>query len=247
MITRREFVATAGAGVALACARGVQADPAPAHAIPQGATILFQGDSITDAGRNRDQAAPNTGSALGTGYPLLLAAELLHARPDLGLQIFNRGVSGNKVPDLQARWENDALALRPDVLSILVGVNDYWHTRTSGYTGTAAQFETGFAALLDETRRRLPAVRLVILEPFVLRTGAVDATWWPAFDERRAIAARVAAGAGATFVPLQQVFEDAAAKSTPSYWLADGVHPTPAGHALIAERWRAATGILPPA
>jgi lysophospholipase L1-like esterase len=239
MISRREFVATAGAGVALACAHGVPADPPPA---PQGATILFQGDSITDAGRNRDQSAPNTGNALGTGYPLLLAAALLRAQPDRNLKIFNRGVSGNKIPDLQSRWENDTYALRPDILSILIGVNDYWHTRTLGYTGTAAQYESGFTALLADTKRRLPSVRLVILEPFVLRTGAVDASWFPAFDERRSIATRVATQAGATFVALQKFFDDAAAKSTPSYWLGDGVHPTPAGHALIAERWRESVG-----
>jgi lysophospholipase L1-like esterase len=242
MISRREFVAATSAGVALACARTVHADPAPAHAIPQGATILFQGDSITDAGRDRNQGSPNVGSGLGTGYPLLLAAELLRAQPALGLRIYTRGVSGNKVPDLADRWETDTLALRPDILSILIGVNDYWHTRTHGYTGTVEQYETGYTALLAETRQRLPSVRLVILEPFVLLTGAVDASWSPAFDDRRAVAARAAEKAGATFVPLQKAFEDAAAKATPSYWLVDGVHPTPAGHALIAERWRASVG-----
>lgn len=242
MTSRREFLAATGASVALACVRTAHADPVPAHA-----TILFQGDSITDAGRDRNQSAPNVGSALGTGYPLLIAAEVLRAQPSLGLRFFNRGVSGNKVPDLVARWETDTLSLNPDVLSILVGVNDYWHTRTLGYTGTTEQYESGFSALLADTRRRLPSTRLVILEPFVLRTGAVDASWFPAFDDRRAVARRVAEKAGATFVPLQQALDDAALKTAPSYWLVDGVHPTPAGHALIADRWRAATGILPPA
>jgi lysophospholipase L1-like esterase len=168
---------------------------------------------------------------------------MLRDRPDLELKFFNRGVSGNKVPDLQARWDTDALALKPDVLSILVGVNDYWHTRTKGYTGTAADYETQFSALLAASR----GPRLVVLEPFALKTGAVDASWWPEFDTRRAVAARVAERAGATFVPLQQAFEQAAGKGGPSYWLADGVHPTPAGHELIADRWRSVTGILPPA
>ena len=238
-LSRRDFVAVAGAGVAAACTRHVSVGVEPAH----GSTILFQGDSITDAGRDRNQAAPNAGGALGNGYPLLLAAVLLKQWPDRDLRIFNRGVSGNKVPDLQARWETDTLALEPDVLSILIGVNDYWHTRTHGYTGTVTDYETHFVALLTQTRVQ----RLIILEPFVLKTGAVDASWWPEFDARRAAAARVAERSGATFVPLQRAFEEAAAKSGPAYWLADGVHPTPAGHELIADRWRSVSGILPPA
>lgn len=239
MISRRGFVAVAGASVAAACTRHVNTGVEPAP----GATIVFQGDSITDAGRDRNLTAPNAMGALGYGYPMLLAAMFLKQWPDLELRIFNRGISGNKVPDLQARWETDTLALKPDVLSILIGVNDYWHTRTHGYTGTAADYETQFSALLAQMR----GPRVIILEPFVLKTGAVDASWWPEFDVRRAAAARVAERAGATFVPLQQAFEQAAAHNGPSYWLADGVHPTPAGHELIADRWRSVSGILPPA
>ena len=239
MISRREFVVVAGASVAAACTRHADTGVQPTH----GATILFQGDSITDTGRDRKSAAPNAMGALGQGYPMLLAAALLKQWPDLELRVFNRGISGNKVPDLQARWETDTVALKPDILSILIGVNDYWHTRTHGYTGTAADYETQFSALLAETK----ASRVVVLEPFVLKTGAVDASWWPEFDVRRAAAARVAERAGATFVPLQQAFEQAAAKGGPAYWLSDGVHPTPSGHALIADRWREVSGILPPA
>jgi lysophospholipase L1-like esterase len=217
---------------------GVQPTGGPAAR----ATLLFQGDSITDAGRDREQTTPNAGAGLGTGYPLLLAAAILEAYPQRELRVFNRGVSGNKVPDLEARWEADTIALAPDVLSILIGVNDYWHTRTHGYTGTAADYERQYGALLGATRQRLPHVQLVVLEPFVLQTGAVDGTWLVPLEERRAIAARVAQTAGATFVPLQAAFDAAAARGGPAHWLADGVHPTPAGHALIAERWRTAVG-----
>jgi lysophospholipase L1-like esterase len=239
-LSRRDFVAAAGATVALAHARAPHRAAEPAGTPPAPAMLLFQGDSITDAGRVREDGAPNSGVALGTGYPLLLAAALLEAYPERTLRVFNRGVSGNKVPDLEARWETDTLALAPDVLSLLIGVNDYWHTRTLGYTGTVADFERQYGALLDETRRRLPRVQLIVLEPFVLPTGAVDATWLPEMDARRAVAARVAARADATFVPLQTAFDEAAARGGPGHWLVDGVHPTPAGHALIADRWRAA-------
>ena len=206
---------------------------------PAGTVVLFQGDSITDCRRDRASADPNQTGTLGTGYPLLIASAELAAHPTSGLKFYNRGVSGNKVPDLEQRWTADTLALKPDVLSVLIGVNDFWH-RKNGYTGTVADYERGFAALLETTRQALPSVRLVVIEPFVLRCGAVDATWFPEFDDRRAAAARVARQAQATFVPMHDRFTELAARTSPEYWAADGVHPTPAGHALIAERWRRA-------
>lgn len=205
--------------------------------------MLFQGDSITDAGRSRTNLNVNVPAALGNGYPLLIAAAVLESQPVAGWQFYNRGVSGNKVPDLEARWAMDALVMKPHVLSVLVGVNDFWQTKTNGYSGTADDYATQLAALLARTRVALPTVRLIVLEPFVLRLGAVDSSWFPAFDDRRAAAARVAAAASATWVPLQQPFDIAAKATGPAYWAADGVHPTAAGHALIAEHWRAATGI----
>jgi lysophospholipase L1-like esterase len=243
-VTRREFVtATAGAfaGSALwPAAAAVERPSAPATPPADATVVLFQGDSITDSGRDRSKAEANVASALGTGYPLLVASAVLAARPDRGLKFYNRGISGNKVPDLAARWAPDTVALGPDVVSILIGVNDFWHKLGGGYTGTVEDYEHQYAALLDETRRALPRARLILLEPFVLRCGAVDGRWFPEFDQRRAAAERVAQRAGATFVPLQRVFDDLTRKSAPQYWAADGVHPTPAGHAAIAERWRSA-------
>jgi len=206
-------------------------------------TVLFQGDSITDTGRNRTAADANSAAALGNGYPLLIASASLKAHPDRGLRFFNRGISGNKVPDLEARWGNDTIALKPDILSVLIGVNDIWHKLNGNYNGTVAEYENGYTALLAATLRMMPNVRLVVLEPFVTRTGAVNDRWFPEFDERRAAAARVAKGAGATFIPLQAMFDDLSRRSSPAYWAADGVHPTPAGHAAIADAWRAAVGI----
>jgi lysophospholipase L1-like esterase len=240
--TRREFVtaASALAGAALwpgATVIGRSDTSAPST------IILFQGDSITDAGRDHNVTGPNLPGGLGSGYPLLVAAAALAAHPDRGLRFYNRGVSGNRVPDLQQRWADDTLALKPDVLSILVGVNDFWHKLDRGYTGTVQDYERQYTALLGDTKRTLPQVQLVVLEPFVLRCGAVDDRWFPEFDQRRAAAARVAQRAGVTFVPLQQVFDDLAGKPAPEYWAADGVHPTPAGHSVIAERWRRAANL----
>ena len=239
-ISRRDFLAaTATMAAASQFPIGAMTN-SPQAAAAKRSVVVFQGDSITDAGRNRDSAEPNAGGALGNGYPLLVASAVLAAHPASGLRFYNRGISGNKVPDLQQRWTTDTVDLHPDVLSILIGVNDFWHKLDHGYNGTVQDYEQQYTALLDETRRAVPRVHLIVLEPFVLRTGAVDARWFPEFDQRRAAAARVATHARATFVPLQSIFNQRARTAPPEYWAADGVHPTPAGHAVIAEHWRRA-------
>ena len=229
-MNRRDFIATSAA---LAATAGWQAPPAKKATV-----VLFQGDSITDCGRDRNSKDANSAGALGNGYPLLVSAAALAAHADRELKFFNRGISGNKVPDLEARWRTDTLDLQPDVLSILIGVNDFWHKLDHGYTGTVEDYERQYSALLDETRRALPHTQIIVLEPFVLRCGAVTARWFPEFDQRRAAAARVAKNARVSFVPLQSAFDQKTKSSRPEYWAADGVHPTPAGHALIAEQLR---------
>lgn len=239
-VNRREFLAATTALVgATQLPIGALTDPPQAPA-KRGTVVLFQGDSITDTGRNRTDAQPNAAGALGNGYPLLVASAVLAARSSQSLQFYNRGISGNKVPDLQQRWTADALDLQPDVMSILIGVNDIWHKLNGNYAGTVQDYEQQYTALLEQTRRALPRVHLIVLEPFVLRVGAVDDKWFPEFDQRRAAAARVAKQARATFVPLQTVFNQQLRHAPPAYWAADGVHPTAAGHGLIAEQWRRA-------
>ncbi len=248
-ISRRELFRT-GVG-AMAVAGAAAWVPRSAHGaiaeLKQGATVLFQGDSITDAGRDFEDKAPNDPKALGSGYAALLATQLLDTYPTLALQVFNRGVSGNKIPDLAARWQDDVTQLHPDVLSILIGVNDVWHKRTGNYRGTLESYENGYASLLKETRAALPEIALVICEPFVLRCGVVDETWLPEIDAHRAAAKRVADDAGAIWVPFQEAFDDAIADDMPpAYWARDGVHPTAEGHALMARTWLDATGLGKP-
>ena len=235
--TRRDFVSRAAA-LAAAASLPLRASRAevPASGDPRG-LILFQGDSITDCGRARDDTQANHAGALGTGYPLLIASTLLGAHPDRGYRFMNRGISGNRVPDLQTRWQADTLDLQPAVLSILIGVNDLWHKIMGRSNGTVGEYEDGYGALLAQTRAALPGVKLVVLEPFVLRTGAVTDAWFPEFDQRRAAAKRVAQTARATFVPLHGMFERLSRRAPPEYWAADGVHPTPAGHGAIARLW----------
>lgn len=241
MTNRRHFLAAGATAAGLA---PLVARSESKVSLKAGATILFQGDSITDAGRDRKRQVPNDAKSLGNGYPVFAAGGLLRDHPKLGLKIHNRGISGNKVPDLDARWEVDALEIKPDVLSILIGVNDIWHKLGGRYDGNPEVYRDGFLALLERTKKALPEVTLVVCEPFVLRTGAVTEEWFPEFETRRAYAKEVSDSAGAIWVPFQERFDEAVAGGTePGYWAGDGVHPTVAGHALMAETWRSTVGI----
>jgi len=231
-ISRRAWMGAAAA--ASVAGSGSAASAAP---LAKGSVVLFQGDSITDAGRARDRLEPNDARAFGRGYPLLIGSHLLNVKAGDDLTVYNRGISGNKVPDLDARWQTDCLDLKPDLLSILIGVNDIWHKLGGRYDGTVEDYETGFTALIERTRKALPDVRLVICQPFVLRCGAVNDSWFPEFDERRAAAERVAKRAKATWVPFQEMFDQAVKRAAPEHWAADGVHPTMAGHDLMAKTW----------
>lgn len=242
---RRHFLFTGTTATGLA-ATGITTGTAAAAPpkLDPGATILFQGDSITDARRDKKAQRPNDARSLGHGYPAHIAGGLLRDHASLGLKIHNRGISGNKVPDLEARWDVDCLDLKPAVLSILIGVNDIWHKLNGKYDGTPEVYRDGFAALLERTRKALPDTTLVICEPFVLRCGAVNDGWFPEFETRRGFAKEVADGAGATWVPFQEKFDEAVAAGTePAYWAGDGVHPSVAGHALMAKTWRDAVGL----
>jgi len=199
--------------------------------------ILFQGDSITDAGRNRKTLDANNQNGLGGGYAFLAASELLLKNPEKDLQIFNRGVGGNKVYQLADSWDKDALDLKPDVLSILVGVNDYWHTLSFGYKATIDTYRKDYRALLLRTKDQLPDVELIMGEPFAIIGTAVTEAWFPAFNEYRVVARELANEFDAAFVPYQSVFDKALKVAPGSYWCPDGVHPSVAGAALMAEAW----------
>ncbi len=197
--------------------------------------ILFQGDSITDCGRGRDINEPNV--ALGGGYPQMIAARLLSTRVEQNYQIYNRGISGNRVVDLYARWKIDALNLSPDVISILIGVNDTWHEFGSKNGVEPERYEKIYRELLSWTLDVLPKTKLILCEPFVLACGAVTPDWLPEINERRRIVRELAAEFSAIFVPFQSVLDRAVQKAPPEYWLRDGVHPTYAGHALLTDAW----------
>ena len=247
-LSRRQLLENTAIAAGIAAAVSAVPNSASAAApaqLAKDSTILFQGDSITDAGRSRPQEGnPNHPRALGVGYPFLIGSELRRDHATLNLQIFNRGISGNKVPDLAKRWDKDCLDLKPALLSILIGVNDIWHKLNGRYDGTVESYEKGFAALIERTRKALPDTTIVICEPFVLRCGAVKDNWFPEFDQRRAAAKRVAESQKALWVAFQSMFDEAVAAGTPpNHWAGDGVHPSLAGHSLMAQTWRKVVGI----
>lgn len=241
---RRDFIKKAGAGSALAL--GLSQIVSEAYAggkaakisVKKDDVILFQGDSITDASRNREEKNANNTRALGNGYALLATSELLYDNAGKNIRIYNRGISGNKVFQLADRWDEDCLELKPTILSILIGVNDFWHTLNGKYNGTIDTYRNDFKALLQRTKDKLPEVKLIIGEPFAVRNvKAVDDTWFPKFYDYQKAAKEIAAQFDAVFIPYQSVFDKALKTAPGSYWTGDGVHPSLAGSQLMAHAW----------
>jgi lysophospholipase L1-like esterase len=205
------------------------AEPIPVF-VP-GARILFQGDSITDGNRGRS-SDPN--HILGHGYVFIIAAKYGAAFAALNLEFMNRGVSGNTVRDLQKRWSADTLELKPDILSVLIGINDESHGVP------VEEFEQVYEELLTEAQAAIPQLHIVLCEPFTLPVGKRKenwATWRAGVQARQDAVSRLAIKHDAALVRFQQVF-DAACKIAPAeHWIWDGVHPTYSGHQLMADEW----------
>ena len=203
----------------------------PMPAFFDGARILFQGDSITDGNRGRN-ADPN--HILGHGYQALVAARFGANLAERHLVFMNRGISGNRVSNLERRWQTDTIDLKPDILSILIGVNDL------GAGVTAEQYEEQYDQLLADTMKALPNVRLVLGEPFGLPVGAKRTNWEKYHADlavRQAIVVKLATKYHAAIVHYQKMFDDATKRAPADYWIWDGVHPTFSGHQLMADEW----------
>jgi lysophospholipase L1-like esterase len=241
---RRNFVKNAAIGTLAAIAipdiitSAYAEEPGKRAILEENDVVLFQGDSITEWGRDFKKTIANDFGSLGSGYVLLTATEVLRDYASKNLKVYNKGVSGNKVFQLADRWDTDTIALKPNVLSIMIGVNDYWHTITSGYKGTLETYRTDYKKLLDRTEQALPGVKLIIGEAFAMKgVKAVDNSWYPAFDGYRQVARDLADEYGAAFIPYQSVMDEALKSAPAAYWSIDGVHPTPAGASLMAQAW----------
>ncbi|MDP6636093.1 MAG: SGNH/GDSL hydrolase family protein [Phycisphaerae bacterium] len=200
--------------------------------IEDGSLVLFQGDSITDAGRNYYDPL-----SMGDGYARMAAARFEGS----DVRFLNRGISGNRAVDLQARWDRDCLALRPDWVSIMIGVNDAWRRYDSNDPTSCDAFAESYRDILTQTRDILGA-RLIILEPFVLPVSPYVESFREDLDPKIEAARLLAGEFDAIYVPLDSLFAEAVSTRPPQHWSEDGVHPTLAGHQLIANAWVEALG-----
>lgn len=199
--------------------------------------FLFQGDSITDVNRVDEDDGGKGSYLFGYGYPNLVASEFLKNKKG-EIEFINRGVSGNRIVDLYARIKDDIINLKPDAMSILIGVNDVWHELSSQNGVCEEKFEKIYDMLITEIKDAIPHIKIIILSPFVLKGSGTD-VYYDEFrlevQKRVECEKRIAQKHSLSFVELQPLFDEAASDGDCNYWTTDGVHPTAAGHQLIKE------------
>jgi acyl-CoA thioesterase-1 len=199
--------------------------------IHSGQTILFQGDSITDA--NKHFWSPHD---LGNGYVKMVAQRLSTEHPEVKVNFLNRGVSGNRIRDLRERWQTDCLELKPDIVSIMIGVNDTLATFFWGEPTSNEDFKRDYTNILQLTQKNLNT-QIVLMEPFILPFSAETVSLIDDINTKTKIVKKLAEEFSIEHIQLNSIFSDALEKKPPEFWSTDGVHPTPAGHTLIADSW----------
>lgn len=198
--------------------------------------VLFQGDSVTDCGRNREDVYD-----LGVGYPMVISSILYHRLAGMNVKFINRGVSGDRSCDLVARWRTDCLDLKPTVVSILIGINDTWRRFDRDDPTSVEDYEKNYRTILDQTKKT--GARMIIMEPFVLPNPADRKEWRADLDPKIHVARKLAKEYGAILVPTDGLMNAGFVATPDTYYSKDGVHPSYAGHGLVAEAWCRAVGI----
>lgn len=193
--------------------------------------VLFQGDSITDAGRDRTDP-----TSLGSGFAMIAGGWFSARFPEMKAKFLNRGIGGDRTKDLVRRWQEDCLVLQPTVVSILIGINNTWRRYDSNDPTPVERFEQEYRNILDRTVSQIHA-RLILCEPFLLPVTDQQKIWREDLDPKIAVVRKLAVEYNALLIPLDTVFAKAATKRKAKFWLPDGVHPSPAGAALIARAW----------
>lgn len=196
--------------------------------------ILFQGDSITDWSRSKEND-----SILGSNYVTMIAGEFGYKYPN-EYDFINRGISGNRSIDILGRVQSDIISLKPDILSILVGVNDIWCGLEWNNGITPDKYELYYNLIINEVKESIPNIKIMVLEPFILK-GSVALQdpegYIGGVQELSRIAKKVADDNNAVFVPLQKEFDEMLKYAPVEYWSKDGVHPTAMGHYIIKKAW----------
>lgn len=193
--------------------------------------VLFQGDSVTDTGRNREEEA-----SLGNGYAMMAAAWFAASHPDRQVRFINKGIGGDRTKDLKARWDSDCIRLRPTVVSILIGINDCWRRYDRNDPTSTAEFAENYRFLLNQLKAN-GIDKIILCEPFVLPVPADRRQWREDLDPKINAVRDLAREFQTLLLPLDGLFNSVATGQPPQFWALDGVHPSPAGHALIAKEW----------
>ena len=203
-------------------------------------TILFQGDSITDAGRYKQFP-----ESMGSGYAIMAAGWIGSEYPGQ-YRCVNRGIGGNRIGDLYARIREDIINIKPDIVSFLIGVNDVWSDVADNMGTSKEKFELIYRLIIREIQKELPDTKIMLLGAYVLEgSGTCSDAQFPerwsfmrdGVAELAAVTEAIAAEFGLDYVPLQEAFDLALQQAPAEYWLSDGVHPTPAGHEIIKRQW----------
>jgi lysophospholipase L1-like esterase len=200
--------------------------------IEKDSVVLFQGDSVTDTGRSRQDD-----NDLGKGYAAMTAAWFNALYPEKNVRFINRGISGNRVKDLKERWVKDCIDLKPTWVSILIGINDCWRKYDRNDATTAEKYEEDYRNLLDDIKHNIDGAKIILLEPFVLPVPEDRKQWREDLDPKIHVVRTLSREYNTLYVALDGIFAQALASVKPDFWAKDGVHPTPAGHALIANNW----------
>ena len=201
--------------------------------------IVFQGDSITDALRGYEP------EGLGHGYARMCIRALESLYPDYELVCYNRGISGNRIPDLAERWDEDCINLKPDLVSILIGVNDTWHSHGVGYFGGVSNedFEIGYRNILEKTKKA--GAKIILIEPFAFHHDAFKEEWRDGdFNTKIMITRKLAREYADAFISLDGIYYANTVKYAPEELSEDGVHPTVLGHRILAKEWLKAAGAI---
>ncbi len=195
--------------------------------------ILFQGDSVTESGRVREDSA-----SIGVGYPNVVAEVYSALYPDKNLSFVNRGISGNRVTDLLARYEEDFLAVRPDVVSILVGINDTWRRYDENDLTSEEEYYNTYKMLLERIKKDMPNTKIIMIEPFLLSTIPEYEMWREDLDPKIQKVRKLAREYADAYLPMDGIMQSYVIKGySDEVIAADSVHPTEVGHSIIAKEY----------